>query len=435
MTKVWGKSRLHWGMAGLALAMTVTGCGDNNGGNTAAGADGAEGNAAAGDKGEITILYVGDQFWQDQAKEFEEATGIKVNYEVVNFTEQHDKLATAFAGGSTEYDVVHVRDDFVAEFAPKGFLTPLDDMITDEMRANIPEDYFTPLMNGGQTYGFPRYLWPWQLYYNKELFAKAGIAAAPATWTEFTEAATKLKEAGITPYAEPWGEKFSYTPFIVHLRAEGGEFWDYESDVPIFNSPEGVRALQFMADMNLRDGIVSPSSVQYDSTAPMADAFAQGSIAMMMNAPHTYPLANNPETSKIVGQVGVAMIPGAVLKTSSYAETGGLAIPAGSKNKEQAMEYIKFVTSTEQEKAMAINLGRVPADSAALADAEVLEKNPHFEPLAEQMQYPYGMFKHEQAAVIADEVSRHISAAVAGKETAEEALSAAEANVLKLLGK
>ncbi|MFB5677140.1 ABC transporter substrate-binding protein [Paenibacillus terreus] len=426
MTKIWGISRRVLAMAAMALVMVVSGCG--GGSNEAAG-------AGEGDKGEITVLYIGDQFWKDQAKEFEKATGIKVNYEVVNFTEQHDKLATAFAGGSTEYDVVHVRDDFVAEFAPKGFLTPLDDMITEDMKSNIPAQYLEPLKDDGKLYGFPRYLWPWQFYYNKELLAQAGVEAPPATWDEFAEDAKKLKAAGITPYAEPWAEKFSYTPFIVHLRAEGGEFWDYEKDAPTFNSPEGVRALQFMADMNLQDQIISPQSVQYDSTAPLADAFTQGSIAMMMNAPHTYPMANNSETSKIAGKVGVAMIPGAELKTSSYAETAGLAIPAGSQHKKEAMEYIKFVTSTDQEKAMAINLGRIPVDTVALQDAEVQEKNPHFASVAEQMQYPYGMFKHEQAAMISDAVSKHITAAVNGRETPEEALKAAEAEVLQLLGK
>ncbi|MBE7680197.1 MULTISPECIES: ABC transporter substrate-binding protein [Paenibacillus] len=430
MKKEWWKLKKSLAIAGLALVTVVSGCSGSN-----AGENGEAGAAADGDKGEITVLYVGDQFWQDQAKEFEQVSGIKVNYEVVNFTEQHDKLATAFAGGSTEYDIVHVRDDFVAEFAPKGFLTPLDDLITEDMKANISDNYFTPMMNDGQIYGFPRYLWPWQFYYNKELFAEAGIENPPSTWAEFTAVAEKLKAKGITPYAEPWGETFSYTPFIVHLRSEGGEFWDEEQDIPTFNSPEGVRALQFMADMNLKSKIISPQSVQYDSTAPLADAFAQGTIAMMMNAPHTYPLANNPETSKITGQVGVALVPGAELKTASYAETGGLAIPASSKNKEQAMEYIKFVTSTEQEKAMAIGIGRIPADNVALQDTEVQEANPHFASVAEQMEYPYGMFKHEKAAAISTEVSRHISAAVAGRETPEEALKAAEANVLKMIGK
>src|SRR5439155_7629617 len=39
------------------------------------------------------------------------------------------------------------------------------------------------------------------LWYNKTLFAKAGITAAPANWDEFFAAADKLKAAGITPVA------------------------------------------------------------------------------------------------------------------------------------------------------------------------------------------------------------------------------------------
>jgi multiple sugar transport system substrate-binding protein len=428
--------RLTGSIAALTLLGVTAGCGGSTPSGSGAPAAGTGGDTAAKPKGDkqITVLYVGDQFWQDQAKEFEKATGIKVKYEVVAFPQQHDKLATTFAGGGSDYDVVHVRDDYISEFAPKGFLTPLDSMITDNMKTNIPKSFFEPLTYGGKTYAFPRYLWPWQFYYNKDLFQKAGIEKPPATWDEFVTVAQKLVEKGITPFAEPLNEKFSYTPFIVHLRANGGEFWDYTKDVPTFNSPEGVASLKFMADM-YKNKLIDQKSISYDNTAPLADAFSQGTIAMMMNAPHTFFLTNNPETSKIVGKAAVGLIPGAKAKTASYSETGGLGIPASSKNKEAAMEYIKFVTSTEQEKAMAISLSRVPADKVAVADPEVIKKNPHFEKVGEQLASPYGMFRHEKATLISTEVSKHITAAIIGKETPEEALKAAEQAALKAIGK
>jgi multiple sugar transport system substrate-binding protein len=285
-------------------------------------------------------------------------------------------------------------------------------------------------------YGVPRYIWPWQFYYNKKMFEDAGIAQPPQTWDEFVQDALKLKEKGMQyPYAEIMSEKSSYIPFVIQLRARGGEFWDYQKGVPIFNSPEGVAALKFLADLNLKYKVMSPQSFEYSDTLKSMESFRQGSTALFLSTPQTFGQANDPKLSKIVGQAAVSIIPGDKLKTASYAETGGIAIPSSSKNKEAAFEFIKFATSAEQEKAMALGAGRIPVNKEALADMEVQKKNPHFTPIAVQLQYPYGIFKHERATEISDVVSQHVTAAVAGRETPEQALKAAEADALRIAWK
>jgi len=424
----------------LVLMMAACGSGSSNPvepGNSGTAGEPSGGSVSADGGRSISVLYINDpQYWVDQAKEFEGQTGIKVNYVSVPFGQLHDTMVTAFTGGSSDYDVIHVKDDWVAEFASKGFLAPLDGQITDDMKAGIDANAFKPLMYDGQTYGVPRYIWLTQFYYNKEMFDKAGIAAPPATWDEFLQDALLLKEKGVVtyPFADVMTEKNAYANFIVYLRSRGGEFWDYEKGVPSFNSPEGVKALQFLADLNLKYKVMNPQSVVYEQNDTL-DNFTQGKAAMIINAPHTFGQANDPKLSKIVGQAAVALIPGDKLKTASYAETGGLAIPANSKNKEAAMEYIRFVTSKEQEKEMALSTGRIPVNKDALNDAEVQTQNPHFAPIAEQLQYPYGIFHHEKATEITDTVSKYVSAAVAGRETPEIALKDAEAEVLGIIGK
>ena len=58
-----------------------------------------------------------------------------------------------------------------------------------------------PYQFDGKTYGVPFDIGMVGFWYNKELFAKAGITAPPATWAEFLDDVKKLKAAGITPIA------------------------------------------------------------------------------------------------------------------------------------------------------------------------------------------------------------------------------------------
>ena len=72
------------------------------------------------------------------------------------------------------------------------------------------------LLVRGQEYGVPWDMGMVGWWYNKDLFAKAGIQAPPKTWTEFLDDVKKLKAAGITPIA--LGEKDSWT---------GMHIWSY----------------------------------------------------------------------------------------------------------------------------------------------------------------------------------------------------------------
>ncbi len=193
--------------------------------------------------GEITILYIDNPtWWSEQAQRFSEASGIKVNWEGVPFDKLHDKMFTAFAAGDSPWDVIHVRDDYVAEFGSRGFLLPLEDRITPEIKAQSPEGAWANLSLDGHNYGVPRYFWLWQFYYNNDALSSAGFTEAPTTWDEVAQIAeaTTVDTDGDGNidrwgYCEPWGENFASYPFVVHLRAAGGEVFDADGN-PIFNS-------------------------------------------------------------------------------------------------------------------------------------------------------------------------------------------------------
>lgn len=382
---------------------------------------------SAQDQREITIAFDSPQFWKDQAAAFTEATGIKVNYEDVPFPQLHDRYLAAFVGGSSDYDVVHLRDDWVAEFGSKGFLEPITDRITPEMREEFIPNGFDYLSYDGQVYGVPRYLWLWQFYFNTDF-----VQEAPKTWDDVLTLAEQHTGDGTYGYIMTLGSTLSINHFTIHLRARGGELFDGRQ--PTFNTPEGREALQEMLAF-IEKEVTDPASFELTATGNTMDIFNQGSIAMMLNTPQVFASANDPEKSKIVGKVKVALVPGATLPSASYSETGAIGIPAASKNKDLAWEFVKFVTTAEQQKQMALVLGRIPARPDVLNDPEVLEKYPNFQVVAEQSQYKMGMsVTLPESSEVNRVLSNELVAALRGSKSVEDALADAEEGVRRIVG-
>ena len=89
----------------------------------------------------------------------------------------------------------------------------------------------------------------------------------------------------------------------------------------------------------------------------------------------------SPELPNLEGNVGVTLLPKGDEKNASYASTLGgwqLMVNAHSQGKEKkaAIEFIKFLTSRNQQKSLALKAGKVPALKELYTDGEVLQKLP-----------------------------------------------------------
>ncbi len=384
-------------------------------------------------KRKIAMAFDAVKFWDDQGIEFTQKTGIEFKYEQIAFPQLHDKYLASFMSGGKEYDLVHVRDDYVAEWGPKGFLEPLDSRLTDAIKNGHTPGAFNYLSNGGKTFGVPRYLWLWQFYYNTDLFQKAGLKDAPKTWAEFREFAKKLTKPPVYGAIFPFGASMPVNVFTMRIRAEGGEFM--KNGLPTFNGPEGVTALSDLVDI-VKDGSVDPSSFEQITTTTMTDIFNQGRTAMTVSTPPTLAMSADPAKSLVVDKVQVALLPGSKIKSGGYSELGGIAITSTSANKDAAWEFVKFATSAEQQKKMALAIGRIPTMPALLSDPEVLKKYSAAAIAGEQMKYPAGMaIVVPKQAEINTAVANELLAALRGTKAPAQALDDAEKATLKILGK
>ncbi|MET0974052.1 MAG: extracellular solute-binding protein [Leifsonia sp.] len=194
-------TRLLAGAAAIGIAVaTLSGCSASTG-------DGDDG------KVKLTWWHNGNQdplkgLWEDVAQEFEKAHP-NVTVEVTGYQNEDlqktlipnalrsnnpPDLFQAWGGGE-------LKDQVAA-----GYVKDISDDVSDEL------DAIGPTASGwqidGKTYGLPFSYGIEGFWYNKDLFAQAGITETPTTLDELNDAVDKLKAAGIAPISVGAGDKW-----------------------------------------------------------------------------------------------------------------------------------------------------------------------------------------------------------------------------------
>jgi multiple sugar transport system substrate-binding protein len=186
----------------------------------------------------------------------------------------------------------------------------------------------------------------------------------------------------------------------------------------------------------VKDGALHPSSLEETNSVASVDLFTQGDAAMFIGPPPTLVTAADPDKSKVVGKVAVALMPGgSVHRSATYHETGARAIAFNARHKEAAWQYIQYVIQPEQMVEMALTLGRVPARKSALNDPRVQEEYPLAAMVDKQLSAgPGGMvIVHEKGTQIGKALADHISFALHGEKTPQQALADAEQEILGII--
>lgn len=157
------------------------------------------------------------------------------------------KLATAFATNEAP-DIFECSPAIITQYLDAGVCEPLDDIITEEIRADFTDSAFDTVSRDGHIYGLPLDSDLVALYYNKEILAEHGIEP-PTTWEELKEAAAALNTddySGFTFEVDKgdW-QCFTFYPFV---WMQGGTLFT-EDGMANLNSEEVINALSLWKDL------------------------------------------------------------------------------------------------------------------------------------------------------------------------------------------
>ncbi|MBC7740349.1 MAG: extracellular solute-binding protein [Candidatus Saccharibacteria bacterium] len=270
---------------------------------------------------------------------------VKVNLEFVPYEGLHDKTVLAQGSGGG-YDVVLFDVIWPAEYAENNVLVDVTSRVTPEMTAGVLPGAWTTVDYNGKHYGMPWILDTKYLFYNKDILAKAGIAAPPKTWAELTQQAQIIKDKGLldAPIAWSWAQAEAVIcDFTTLVSANQGSF--LTDGKPSFQTGGGLDALKYMVD-SYNSGLTNQNSKEF-LEEDVRKVFQNGDAAFALNWTYMYNLANDPAQSKVAGNVGVVPAPGVDGKSGISAMNGsmGLGVTTASAHPDEAWKLVEFLTS------------------------------------------------------------------------------------------
>jgi multiple sugar transport system substrate-binding protein len=271
-------------------------------------------------------------------------------------------------------------EDAFANYVINGYLATLDeaggapadvDDFIPRFLDRIRYDASTETLYEGDFYGLPLNGDVNVLYYNTELFEAAGLDpdTPPATWEEFRAYAQALTADGV--YGTAWlgvqGDASTWA-WATYLFSFGGEYFDAD-DRPLFNSEQGVAALQYIVDLIHTDQVMPPSVPSWDYDQINA-GFPQGQVAMVVNWPYMLGLANDATQSQVVDKVKIALAP---MGETYGVPSGGWKwlIAKDSEHKAAALEFITYMTSQEFQLYMTETYNQLPTRNSVYEEMKV----------------------------------------------------------------
>jgi multiple sugar transport system substrate-binding protein len=379
--RIAGHRRAAVTVAGLvAIAATTAGClGKSATSDSTKNADAKEftltigGNSIVGGKNASQAEWITN--WV--IPKFVEAQQAKGRTAHVNFQpsgaadeDYKSKVALDLKTGSGA-DVYSIDGIWVGEFADAGYVKPIEDLV-GRARADAWEGWsqIPPAVQGNMSYNGKRYGVPLGtdgrvIYFNRKLFAQAGLPAdwQPRSWDDIITAgqALKAKLPGVTPIqlnaGTAMGEATTMQGILPLLVGAGRQIW---SDGKWQGDTQAVRDALGMYQKIYGGGLGDPV-LQQDAKGrdKSFQEFAAGKIAILLEGDYfwravvepTKGIAKMPDRDQTVGYAMIpAKTPGAGIRGQDFVSMSGGSghvLNPATKYPQQAWELLQFMNSKD----------------------------------------------------------------------------------------
>lgn len=286
------------------------------------------------------------------------------------------------AGGKCP-DVLMAWEFTYSGLAERGVLLDLDTMLARDktFAAELSADS-VPLMYETFSYDGAQYAFPEQwsgtfLYYNKKLFAEAGVRPPPGRWNEpwsfdeFLAAAQALTKRDRSGWVRQWGFVDTWAPYYSALLfgMNNGVPWSNPRMNPThlnFDHAPFIDGIQFYADLRNKYR-VAPTASESQSMS-QTDLFTSGQAAMALGGHWRYQTL----VRAVDLDFDVAVLPTGPKGHAARSNIGttGLAIASSSPRKAQAWEFVKFATGPVGQAVIGATGLFVPALRSAVRSSE-----------------------------------------------------------------
>ncbi|RRR79485.1 extracellular solute-binding protein [Streptomyces sp. RP5T] len=221
-------------------------------------------------------------YWDKLVKEYEtKHPGVRVEVSVYTWTDVDRKVKELVDAGEAP-DMAQIGA--YADYADKGLLYKADELIGIREQADFVSQLGSAGRINGMQYGMPFAASTRLLFYNKTLFADAGLTP-PTTWKELAADAEALKADGVKyPYALPLGPEEAQAETMQWLLSGDGGYVDDVGTYGI-DSEENVATLTWLKDDLVGKGLTGPVAPGNLNRAAAFSAFAAGDVGMLNGHP------------------------------------------------------------------------------------------------------------------------------------------------------
>lgn len=369
-------------------ALALTACSDGGAEEPA-----EENPATADSDAEITLWLNGgdtsDELRQYLIDTFAAETGATLVIEEQDWNGLVPRLQTALTSAEQTPDVVEIGNTQAPTFTNAGAFADITELYAEFGGETLLQGFVEAGSVDDQVFALPYYSGARAVFYNKDVFAAAGVEV-PTTLDEFIDAAVTLQQANPTGAANfsgfwfPGQDWYNGLPFIWEhggeLAVQDGDQWAGALSTP--ESQEGLADVQRL----FTEGTNAPRDA--DSNDPWVP-FNNGEAAMFSAPTWARWSIDLPECNKGVAaddtsdaanalraeqqacnesKTGIFPLPGMEAGTPATVFAGGsnIAIPTMSENQDLAKELLRIIFSDDYQTLLAQN-GLIPANTE-LAD-------------------------------------------------------------------
>ena len=330
----------------LGLSLVASGCS----GSTSGGSDQTKGAT-------ITVAWINPAPPQAALDAFTKKTGIHVKWTVVDWDSLQTKIAAAATSHTYFADVTDVDWSRVGQLGKLGWFEPMSKYLdVKSMQSDMPQ--MSSFTVNGQAYGIPFDSSYMVTTVNKAEFAKAGITTMPTTMDEYTRDLQQVKAKGVAqnplniPFAAAEGLS---TYWYEATEAFGGSILNAKGE-PQFASPNsgGYKAAAWMVNA-MKTGLVPSGNINVTDSQGMQNLMAKGITASTFSdySGNVGSLYDVPGSSSVVGDVEYIPTPGVNGPAHNLGNPDGIGIPSQAKYPKAAAEFIKWITSSDNQAAFA----------------------------------------------------------------------------------
>ena len=365
------------------------------------------------------------EYWQDLADRFmAENPNVTIEITVMENENFKAKMTTVMQTGEVP--------DLFQSWGGGTMNAQVEAGLLKDITEQLAEDGFADTISAGalgvysyegKNYGVPRDMGMVGVFYNTELFDQAGVTAPIATFSDLLDAVDTFNDAGITPIAEGGGDKwpaaFSWEYLATRIGGEAAFKAAYDRTGSFTDEPfieAGNKLIELVDADAYQDGFLGAT------WGDAATAMGNGEAAMNCMGqwgPGSYK-ENSADGTGLEGKLGWFKFPevegGAGRPTDALG--GGNGFVVGKDAPDEAVDFLKFMLSVEEQNTQTEMGMGVPVVKGATVEDPVLKQIVEGRDEAEYLQLYYDQYLPPATGGVVNDA---VQAILAKSMTPEEA--------------